>query len=193
MEPGFLCSWSSLRLPARLLSTDVKRPSAVRCWQKRPGPGGSGAFWLFRGGGQGRGRTADLPLFRRNNRPAAVPSAEVGRCLRCAGGRQWWRTLPSALPSTGGRCPPARPNPIRPCATCVLPEKGQHPWYGEDACRKLITTALAGQFPDADRTPSSRWGRQHCRQPSSGRPIAGRAPTRPRDDGSRKNRTNMLP
>jgi hypothetical protein len=23
------------------------------------------AFWLLRGGGQGRGRTADLPLFRR--------------------------------------------------------------------------------------------------------------------------------
>jgi hypothetical protein len=34
------------------------------CRQKRPGFDGSGASWLFRGGGQGRGRTADLPLFR---------------------------------------------------------------------------------------------------------------------------------
>jgi hypothetical protein len=31
--------------------------------KKAPGPGGSGVFWLVRCGGQGRGRTADLPLF----------------------------------------------------------------------------------------------------------------------------------
>jgi hypothetical protein len=41
MVPGFLCSWSSLRLPARLLSTDVKRPSAAALLSKTPR-----AWWL---------------------------------------------------------------------------------------------------------------------------------------------------
>ncbi|GAA0385320.1 hypothetical protein GCM10009530_40310 [Microbispora corallina] len=40
-----------------------------------------GAFGLFKGGGQGQGRPADLPLFRRTNHPARVAESVV---------RGWW-------------------------------------------------------------------------------------------------------
>jgi hypothetical protein len=65
--------------------------------KKAPGPGGSGVFWLVRCGGQGRGRTADLPLFRRSNRPGRREPADVGRWPTCGGGCLWWLLLLSPL------------------------------------------------------------------------------------------------
>lgn len=45
----------------------------VNAQQERPGRDGLGAFWLFKDGGQGQGRTADLPLFRRTLVPTELP------------------------------------------------------------------------------------------------------------------------
>jgi hypothetical protein len=54
--------------------------------QESPETRGLKDFLLFRGGGQGRDRTADLPLFRRNNHTAHGFYAEVdgGGCALVA-------------------------------------------------------------------------------------------------------------
>jgi hypothetical protein len=90
-------------------------PSSYRCvtvrfsmaWccrqEQRPGPGGSGAFVLVIRCGQGRGRTADLPLFRSSSARDHTESAEVDGAPR----------LP-LVPYVRGRCRQRCRHP-RPC------------------------------------------------------------------------------
>jgi hypothetical protein len=52
--------------------------------------------------GQGRGRTADLPLFRCSGPRRRAPSCLVGRCPVCVGGCRRLPTLPSHPPRCTG-------------------------------------------------------------------------------------------
>jgi len=80
-------------LPRCVALTVMRKADGRSLSQSSPETCRLGAIFAGQRGGQGRGRTADLPLFRRNKRPARCVSAEVqGRecvpvavdgCRRC--------------------------------------------------------------------------------------------------------------
>jgi hypothetical protein len=78
-------------------------------WSKagdRPLLGGQSAWfdqaYLGRSSGQGRGRTADLPLFRTNITPVQADCVLLRSNSTCADGWIQLSTLPSRLPSEYG-------------------------------------------------------------------------------------------
>ena len=70
----------------------------------RPDSGGTRALCLLRKtGGQGQGRTADLPFFGCSGCPAQVTLCESNWLLMAASGRWRLPMLPSRLPSQATR------------------------------------------------------------------------------------------
>lgn len=66
------------------------------------------AFLLVNAGGEGQGRTADLPLFRCDDKPDGPPRPGADRWPRVPYVWSWWPMLPSGLPSSLSEEPPAR-------------------------------------------------------------------------------------
>lgn len=84
--------------------------------QENPEPWSVRVPWLVISGGQGRGRTADLPLLSYSNLPVGWESAEVGRLSACALKLGW---LPQLLLAVRGRLEAMKPL-LRARSTGVL-------------------------------------------------------------------------
>jgi hypothetical protein len=97
-------------------------------------------FWLFRGGGRGWGRTADLPLFRSDNVPVQATFAEVRRWSTGACVGLWQGVLSSTLSSTKPSVREAINVRERSQISRAVPSAGA---LGPDTALFALTVALA--------------------------------------------------
>ena len=190
------CRDSDRGHPARLRPGGqvTTRPSLTRGWEPRSHQGMTkpqvsvSLRPAASARGQGRGRTADLPLFRRTLVPTELPARaretlQQGSGHRGIGVRTARRTTKRPGPGGPGRLASATPTGLEPAASAVTGRRANQLRYGARCCsifKRRNANALCRVLPNRDLARPDLGTPNGIRTRATA--VKGRGP-RPLDDG----------